>query len=115
MLAWPRQIRYWLYSTPTDMRKGFDSLSGLVRNTLMRDPLTGDVFVFVSRQRMHIKLLYWDGDGFVLYYKRLESGRFDFPVNTSATRELKRDELMMLLEGVRLASMKRKKRYQLPQ
>jgi transposase len=97
------------------MRKGFDSLSGLVRNTLMRDPLTGDVFVFVSRQRMHIKLLYWDGDGFVLYYKRLESGRFDFPINAAATRELKRDELLMLLEGVRLSSMKRKKRYQLPQ
>jgi transposase len=110
----PRQIRYWFYTAPTDMRKGFDSLSGLVRNTLKRDPLTGDVFVFVSRQRMHIKLLYWDGDGFVLYYKRLEKGRFDAPEDASTARELKRDELLMLLEGVRLAQMQRKQRYQLP-
>jgi transposase len=115
MLGWPQQIRYWLYSTPTDVRKGFDSLSGLVRNTLLRDPLTGDVFVFVSRMRMHIKLLYWDGDGFVLYYKRLEKGRFDFPIHDTAVRELKRDELMMLLEGVCLSSMRRKTRYQLRQ
>lgn len=110
----PKQIRYWLYTAPTDMRKGFDSLSGLVRNTLKRDPLTGDVFVFVSRQRMHIKLLYWDGDGFVLYYKRLEQGRFDAPIGGSPARELGRDEVLMLLAGVRLARVQRKKRYQLP-
>lgn len=85
------------------MRKGFDSLSGLVRSALRYDPLTGNVFVFVSRMRMHITLLYWDGDGFVLYYKRLETGRFDFPINDSAVRQLKRDGLMMLLEGVRLS------------
>lgn len=114
MITWPQQIRYWLCTTPTDMRKGFDSLSGMVRNTLLRDPLTGDVFVFVSRQRMHIKLLYWDGDGFVLYYKRLELGRYDVPSPASMLRELRRDELLMLLEGVRLTSVQRKKRYRLP-
>lgn len=115
MLGWPQQIRYFFYTAPTDMRKGFDSLSGLVRNTLLRDPLTGDVFVFVSRMRMHIKLLYWDGDGFVLYYKRLEKGRFDVPIHDTAVRELQRDELVMLLEGVRLSTMTRKTRYRLPQ
>lgn len=114
MLAWPRQIRYWLYCLPTDMRKGFDSLSGLVRKTLDRDPLSGEVFVFVSRKRMHVKLLYWDGDGFVLYYKRLEKGCFRVPRDMTVSCELKRDELLMLLEGVRLSQVQRSKRYQLP-
>lgn len=107
----PGRMRYWFCTTPTDMRKGFDGLSGLVRNHLSQDPMTGDVFVFVSRARMHIKLLYWDGDGFALYYKRLERGRFDFPSGDGAVRELRRDELLMLLEGVRLASVTRKARY----
>ncbi len=107
----PGRMRYWFCTTPTDMRKGFDGLSGLVRNHLSQDPLTGDVFVFVSRARMHIKLLYWDGDGFVLYYKRLEKGRFDFPIGDGRARELRRDELLMLLEGVRLAGVTRKARY----
>ena len=85
MLVRRRQIRYGLYCLPTDMRKGFDSLSGLVRSTLDRDPLSGEVFVFVSRTRMHVTLLYWDGDGFVLYYKRLEKGCFRVPRGTTAT------------------------------
>mgnify|MGYP000446638724 CR=1 FL=1 len=83
----PRAMRFWFYTTPTDMRKGFDGLSGLVRDHCALDPCTGDVFVFISRARIHIKLLYWDGDGFVMYYKRLEQGRFDFPLGTGATRE----------------------------
>ena len=111
----PSRLRYWFCTTPVDMRKGFDGLSGLVRNHLQQDPLTGDVFVFVSKARTHIKLLYWDGDGFVLYYKRLEKGRFDFPMSTGNTRELRRDEMLMLLEGVVLAKTTRKARYQLPQ
>ena len=82
---------------------------------LQQDPLTGDVFVFVSRARTHIKLLYWDADGFVMYYKRLEKGRFDFPASEGAARELRRDEMLMLLEGVVLAQTTRKPRYQLPQ
>ena len=73
------------------------------------------MFVFVSRARTHIKLLYWDADGFVLYYKRLEKGRFDFPTAEGAVRELRRDEMLMLLEGVVLARTTRKPRYQLPQ
>lgn len=111
----PKALRFWFYTSPADMRKGFDGLSGLVRDHCALDPLTGDVFVFVSRARTHIKLLCWDGDGFVLYCKRLESGRFDFPVGQAALhgqrRELRRDELVMLLEGVRLAETSRKQRY----
>ena len=110
----PSQVRCWLCAIPVDMRKGFDGLSGLVRSSLEQDPLTGDVFVFVSRARTHIKLLFWDGDGFVLYYKRLEKGRFDFPVTGGISRQLRREELLMLLEGVVLSQIQRKARYQLP-
>ena len=101
----PSRMRYWFCTTPVDMRKGFDGLSGLVRDHLLQDPLTGDVFVFIGRARTHIKLLYWDGDGFVMYYKRLEKGRFDFPMSEGTSRELRRDEMLMLLEGVRLVAM----------
>lgn len=110
----PSRLRYWFCMMAVDMRKGFDGLSGLVRDHLGQDPLTGDVFVFVSRSRVHIKLLYWDGDGFVMYCKRLEKGRFDFPVSEGAVRELRRDEMLMLIEGVRLAATTRKERYRLP-
>jgi transposase len=104
-------MRFWLYTAPADMRKGFDGLAGLVRNGLGDDPLRGDVFVFISRSRVQIKLLYWDGDGYVLFSKRLERGRFDMPAATGASRSLRRDELLMLLEGVRLVDTKRKDRY----
>ena len=60
------QIRYYLYSYPTDLRKGFDALSGLVRNELFRDPLSGDAFIFINRRRNLLKLLIWDQTGFVI-------------------------------------------------
>ena len=71
--------RYWLYRKPTDMRKSFDGLCGLVASGMKRDPLSGEVFVFINRRRTHIKLLVWDRSGFVLYYKRLEEGTFEIP------------------------------------
>lgn len=97
--------------TLIDMRKGFDGLSGLVKNYLEKDPLTGDVFVFINKPRTHIKLLYWDGDGFVIFYKRLEKGTFDFLTNNTCSRELKREELLLILEGIKLDNYKKKKRY----
>ena len=96
--------------TLIDMRKGFDGLSGLVRNYLNQDPTTGDVFVFLNKPRTHLKLLYWDGDGFVIFYKRLERGTFDFLANDAVSRELKRAELVLILEGVKLKDYKKKKR-----
>jgi transposase len=95
------------------MRKGYDGLAGLVNNGLQHDPLRGDVFVFISRSRVQIKLLYWDGDGYVLYSKRLERGRFDVPSSTSPALALRRDQLLMLLEGVRLVDTHKKVRYTL--
>lgn len=93
----PRAKRIWFYTSLVDMPKGFDRLSGLVRDRCALDPLTGDVYVFVSRARTHIKLLLWEGDGFVMYSKRLEKGRFDFPIGMGQTHELRHDQLLMLL------------------
>ena len=74
-------MKYFLYAHTTDMRKGFRGLSGLVRNELKRDPADGSVYIFINRRRDKIKLLVWDRNGFVLYYKSLESGTFEFPRN----------------------------------
>lgn len=79
MITFSPAQRYFLYREPADMRKSFDSLCGLVTAGLKRDPLSGEVFVFINRRRTHIKLLVWDRNGFVLFYKRLERGSFEIP------------------------------------
>lgn len=107
MISFGPQQRYFLYLEPTDMRKSFDGLCGLVRSGLGRNPLSGDVFVFVNRRRTHIKLLVWDRTGFVLYYKRLEEGTFELPTS----EHLCWQALVLLLEGVSLASVRLRKRY----
>jgi transposase len=106
-------VRIWLCTTPADMRKGFDSLAALVREGLNHDPLCGDLFLFVGRGRDRLKLLYWDSDGFALWYKRLEEGTFRLPPAKSADAgvELKASELAMLLAGIDLTSIRRRKRF----
>jgi len=110
------RVRVYLCTSPTDMRKGFDTLAVLVRDTLRCDPLSGHLFLFVGRRRDRLKMLYWDGDGYALWYKRLEQGTFRMPViKDGATRvELKASELAMLLEGIDLRSIKRRKRFRRP-
>jgi transposase len=71
-----RRVQVYAYTRPTDMRKGFDGLCALVTQGLQRDPLSGDIFIFVSRDRIRAKTLQWDGTGLCLYAKRLERGRF---------------------------------------
>ncbi len=78
---------------------------------MKRDPTSGDVFVFINRRRTHIKLLVWDRSGFVLYYKRLEKGTFEAP----EAERLSWPQLMLILEGVSLASARYRKRYALPE
>jgi len=90
------------------MRKGFDSLSGIVTNEMQNNVLGGDVFVFMNRRRNHIKLLLWEGDGFALYHKRLERGTYELP----ATAVLTSQQLNLLLQGVVLKSVRHRKRYQ---
>jgi transposase len=93
------------------MRNGFDGLSGIVRNHLKKDPISGDVFIFLNKTRTHIKILYWDGDGFALFYKRLERGRYALTTHCELSKPIQREELMMLLEGLSFDEMKKKKRY----
>jgi len=105
-------VKVYLATGSTDMRKGFDSLAALVREHLGHDPLSGSLFLFVGRGRDRLKLLYWDTDGFALWYKRLEEGTFRLPRDSAgASVELKPSELAMLLEGIDLRSVKRTKRF----
>ena len=115
MVSFSSTLRYFLYREPTDMRKGFDSLSGLVRSAMDSDPLSGDVFIFINRRRNQMKLLVWDRTGFVLFHKRLERGTFELPAirESSASVKLGWEELVMILEGVSLSSVRRRRRYRL--
>lgn len=107
--------RFQLYNTPTDMRKSFDSLSGLVQNHLDVSPTNGDVFIFVNKHRNKVKLLHWVGSGFVLYYKRLESGTFDVPKYDigHGSYQLSYAQLVMLIDGICITNIKKRKHYQL--
>lgn len=108
-------VRIFLCTSPADMRKGFDTLAALIREHLGHDPLSGHLFLFVGRSRDRLKIMYWDSDGYALWYKRLEEGTFRLPSpkNTGASVELKASELAMLLEGIDLTSIKRRKRFAL--
>lgn len=109
MLSLSPSNRYFLYRHQADMRKGFDGLSGLVREGLSKDPLSGDVFIFFNKRRTHVKLLLWERDGFSLYHKRLERGTYELP--STASEELRSDELMLVLQGISLKSVRRRKRF----
>jgi transposase len=116
MLSWPPTVRIFLAAESTDMRKGFDSLAHLVECSMALDPLSGHLFVFRSRRGDRIKILYWDKDGYALWYKRLEKGSFLFPsaVAETATKgvEVKAADLMMILDGIDLGSVRRQRRYE---
>jgi transposase len=105
--------RIYLATAPTDMRKGFDTLAALVKDFLGQDPLSGHLFLFVGRGKDRLKILYWDSDGFALWYKRLEEGKFRLPAmrEEDASVQLKASELAMMLEGIDLKSIKRSKRF----
>lgn len=94
------------------MRKGFDSLCGIVRSEFKMNPLSGDVFIFLSRTRTRIKFLHWQGDGFAIYFKRLEKGTFEFPEKASGSvAMISSQHLMLIMEGIQLSSVKKRKRY----
>ncbi len=113
MFALTSESRFHLFSQPTDMRKGFDGLSGLVRNELGSNPCNGDVFLFINRQRNKLKLLHWQGAGFVLYYKQLEKGTFELPVYDADTVSIRLDyaKLVMLVDGLSIKNIHKRKRY----
>jgi len=108
----PHGLRVILCLTPTDMRCGYDSLAGRVKAVLDDDPLGGALFVFRSRDATRLKILYWDKDGLAIWMKRLEKGTFRFPRHDAGTKiAIPAADLAMLLDGVDLASVKRRKRF----
>jgi transposase len=114
MLSLPANARIYLCTVPADMRKSFDGLCGLIRTWLQGDPLSGEIFVFRNKSGDRIKLLTFEGDGLAIFYKRLESGTFRFPtaVDDSRSAMIRAADLLMLLDGVDLASVRRRRRYQ---
>jgi len=116
MFTLSSSLQFQLYSKPTDMRKSFDGLCGVIRNQLGQSPTNGDVFVFINKTRNKIKLLHWAGSSFVLYYKRLESGTFEHPhydIETGSYK-LSYSQMVMLTDGISIKNMERKKHFTLP-
>ena len=121
MLSLALPGRVFLCTLPADMRKSFDTLACLVQQELGQDPLSGDLFVFRSKRGDRLKLLWWDEDGYCLWYKRLEAGSFVLPgaegQRTSVGAHglvLRAAELALLLDGIDLAGARRQPRYQRP-
>lgn len=114
MLSLPPAIKIFFCTKPADMRKSFDGLAGMVQGVLEDDPFSGHLFVFVNKRRDRVKLLWWDDDGFCLWYKRLEKGTFRFPAGDAPSLSLPASELTLLLQGVDLSQAKRQRRYRRP-
>jgi len=105
------QVRVWLYTQPTDMRKSFDGLSALVKEKLSEDPLSGQLFVFVNRKRNYLKALYFDRSGYALWAKRLEQGQFHYARAAGDKVALNVTDLKLILEGIDVGSARHYKRY----
>lgn len=112
MISLPTSGDIFLYNAAADMRKSFDGLTGIIRSELQREPTDGSLFLFLNRRQDRIKMLFWDSDGFVLVYKRLEAGTFERICSDGASVvKIDATELAMLLGGVSLQSVKRRKRF----
>lgn len=103
--------QYYFYTSGCDMRKGFDALCGLVSSELGRNPLNGDVFVFLNKPRTSIKLLHWEKDGLVIYHKRLEKGNFTIPVIENNQKSVEWADMVLMLEGIIVEKKSKKRRF----
>ena len=113
MLSLRGGIRIFISTKPTDMRKGFDGLAAIVEHQWGDSPLSGNLFVFSNRRQTLLKILCWDNDGYVIWYKRLEIGTFRIPpVNAEGRVELTAAKLAMILEGIDFQNVRKRKRYQ---
>ncbi len=115
MLSIPTSVRIFLFAKPCDMRKGFDGLSALVRQ-IGEDVFSGHLYVFLSRNRQRAKILSWGNGGFVLFYKRLEKGRFKLPPidDETETLSLESSQLAMLLDGIDYSRVRQPSRWNPP-
>jgi transposase len=114
MISLPHPVRVFLHTPATDLRKGFDALSGLVTTAFSQDPTAGHLFLFVNRRRDRLKILYWDRDGLAIWYKRLETGSFQIPTadREAVSIEMTPTQLSLILAGIDLRSARQRKRYQ---
>lgn len=114
MLHLSSSCRYYLYHAATDMRKGFDSLSGIVMQQMNQHALSSDIFIFINKKRNQVKLLLWEGDGFALYHKRLEKGTYELPMHDNNVHSvgITSQQLQLILQGISLKSVRKRKRYQ---
>ena len=120
MLSLPHAVRIFVHTGPTDMRRSFDRLAQMVEEHLGQDPETGHLFLFFNRRRDSVKILLWEGDGFSIWYKRLEIGTFAIPQAGSpradgsapAGVEILASDLNLILGGVDPARVERRRRYQ---
>jgi len=117
VLSLPLPVRIFLCTRNADLRKSFDGLAQLVREFLGGDPLSGHLFVFRNKRGDRLKLLYWDRDGYAIWYKRLELGSFRFPAQGGDGDgfEIHATDLAMILDGIDLASVTRQRRYRRPE
>lgn len=113
-IVFSSSIRYYLHGGAVDMRKGFDSLSGLVTEHFQLSAMSGHVFIFINAHRNLIKLLHWQGDGFAIFHKRLERGTYELPKqnNHSKTIQLTHHQLQFILDGIVLSGIKKRRRYE---
>lgn len=114
MIGTTGQTRIFLCTQETDMRKSFDSLRGIIRTAMHLDSLSGYLFVFKNKRGDRIKVVYWDTDGFAMWYKVLQRGTFQFPDLqnfSSAGLEIDSSTLRMILDGIDLGSIRRQQRY----
>jgi transposase len=105
--------KFHLYNQPTDMRKSFDGLSGVIQNCLESNPCNGDVFIFINKRRDKIKILHWQGISFTLYYKRLEKGTFELPEydRSIGSITINYTQLAMIVDGLSIKNIQKRKRY----
>ena len=115
MLSFPAAIKVYLCTVPCDMRRSFDGLSMMAEYIIRCNPFSGHLLVFCNRRSDRVKILYWDRDGWVIWYKRLEAGTFQFPFTETGRKEIAAWELGVLLEGIDLRKGRRRKRYSLPE
>ncbi len=118
MLSVSSHVRVFLARDPVDMRKSFHGLTALTESVLKQDPLSGHLFMFVNRRRDRIKLLYWGGSGFCIWYQQLQRGTYQLPDTATADAhtgiEITVSQLSLILDGIDLSSVRRRRRFQLP-
>ena len=115
MLSLPPSVRIFVATQPVDGRKGVDSLAAIVRSALMLDPLSGHLYVFFSKRCDRVRVVYWDRNGFALWTKRLEKGRFHPTFGRDGKLEataIEAAELGLILEGIELAGARRRARWE---